>query len=160
MEKTWDPEAAGVMSLPSGRLIRGRGLGRPLPDGPAPTFALYLLGDEPPSVPWQARWVRWPDFGLPADPVDARNAFAAALDRTRNERVEVACWGGNGRTGTALACIAILDGVPVNQAVAYVREHYRPTAIETAAQQRFVRDFPLLRHHQRSDADQENPLRQ
>jgi protein-tyrosine phosphatase len=139
--QTWDAEATGVLRLPSGRLIRGRGLGQPLPDGPLPAFALYLLDDQPPGMPWQARWVRWPDFRLPADRADARDAFTAALARTTDERVEVACWGGNGRTGTALACIAILDGVPVDQAVAYVREHYRPHAVETAAQEHFVRGF-------------------
>lgn len=141
MADTWDAAAAGVMTLPSGRLIRGRGLGRPLPGGPAPEFALYLLDDMPPDVPWQARWVRWPDFGLPADLADARDAFSAALERAAAERVEVACWGGNGRTGTALACVAILDGVPASQAVGYVREQYRPTAVETAHQERFVRAF-------------------
>jgi protein-tyrosine phosphatase len=129
------------MRLPSGRLIRGRGLGRPLPDGPVPAFALYLFEDMPPSTPWQARWVRWPDFGLPSDLADARNAFVAAWERAAAERVEVACWGGNGRTGTALACIATLDGVSSEEAIAYVREHYRPTAIETAHQERFVRAF-------------------
>jgi protein-tyrosine phosphatase len=141
MEPTWDAGADGVLRLPSGRLVRGRGLGKPLPDGPVPAFALYLLDDIPPAVPWQARWVHWPDFGLPTDPLDARNAFAVALAHAENDRVEVACWGGNGRTGTALACIAILDGVPVEKAVAYVRERYRPHAVETAHQQRYVRAF-------------------
>jgi protein-tyrosine phosphatase len=139
--RAWDAEAAGVLRLPSGGLIRGRGLGQPRPAGQEPTFALYLLDDQPPGTPWPARWVRWPDFGLPADPADAASAFAAALARAPGERVEVACWGGNGRTGTALACIAILDGVPVEQAVGWVREHYRPHAVETAAQQRYVRRF-------------------
>jgi hypothetical protein len=155
MSRTWDATTADVLALPSGRLIRGRGLGRPLPGGPVPEFALYLLGDQPPQVPWAARWIRWPDFGLPSDPTDARNAFAAALERARTERVEVACWGGNGRTGTALACIAILDGLPGEQAVTYVREHYRPYAVETAGQQRFVRAFgslPGLAHYRAASA--------
>jgi protein-tyrosine phosphatase len=141
VSQTWDAEADGVLRLPSGRLIRGRGVLRPLPAGLTPEFALYLLDDPPPDMPWQARWVRWPDFGLPAQPADARNAFAAALARATAERVEVACLGGNGRTGTALACIAILDGVPVDEAVGYVRAHYRPHAVETSTQERFVRDF-------------------
>ena len=34
----WDPVGAGVLRLPSGRLVRGRGLRRPLPDGPVPTY--------------------------------------------------------------------------------------------------------------------------
>jgi len=51
---------------------------------------------------------------------------ARSRDRAVGERVEVACLGGRGRASTALACIAILDGVPARQAVRYVREHYPP----------------------------------
>lgn len=138
---TWDPAADGVLRLPSGRLIRGRGVGRPLPPGPVPSFALYLLGDEPPAVPWESRWVRWPDFRLPADRAAATAAMTQAWTRAAAERVEVACWGGNGRTGTALACVAILDGVPSDQAVGYVRAHYRASAVETPGQRRFVARF-------------------
>jgi protein-tyrosine phosphatase len=109
-----------------------------------PTFALYLLGTEPPAVPWEARWVRWPDFRLPSDRSDARAAFAEAWTRTGTDRVEVACGGGRGRTGTALACLAVLDGVPGDRAVAYVREHYDARAVETPSQQRYVRRFSAL----------------
>ena len=55
--------------------------------------------------------------------------------------VEVACHGGRGRTGTALACIAVLDGVPPAQAVAFVRTHYDRRAIETPWQRRYVSRF-------------------
>ncbi|MCU1690599.1 MAG: uncharacterized protein JWN20_2527, partial [Jatrophihabitantaceae bacterium] len=64
-----------------------------------------------------------------------------ALSRTATDRVEIACTGGFGRTGTALACVAILDGVPPSEAVSYVRAHYRPRAVETPGQRRFVRRF-------------------
>lgn len=141
MTATWDPTASGVLRLPSGRLIRGRGLRRPLPQGPEPAFALYLLGKEPPAVAWEARWVRWPDFRLPTDRGATAAALREALERSREERVEVACGGGLGRTGTALACLAVLDGVPGDEAVAYVREHYAPRAVETPWQRRFVRRF-------------------
>jgi hypothetical protein len=137
----WDPTEAGVLRLPSGRLVRGRGLGRPLPAGTVPEFALYLLGEEPPPVAWEARWVRWPDFRLPADRDDARDALRQAWERATTERVEVACHGGQGRTGTALACLAVLDGVPARDAVAYVREHYSARAVETPWQRRFVTRF-------------------
>jgi protein-tyrosine phosphatase len=50
--------------------------------------------------------------------------------------------GGLGRTGTALACIAVLDGVPAGEAVGYVRRHYSPRAVETPQQRRFVARFP------------------
>ena len=67
MSEPWPAGLPGVLRLPSGRLIRGRGLRRPVPDGPDPAFGLYLLGKEPPAVPWESAWFRWPDFGLPAD---------------------------------------------------------------------------------------------
>jgi protein-tyrosine phosphatase len=55
--------------------------------------------------------------------------------------VELACAGGHGRTGTALACLAVLDGVPGPRAVSFVREHYDRHAVETAWQRRFVARF-------------------
>jgi hypothetical protein len=138
----WEPATAGVLRLPSGRLVRGRGLRRPLPAGPPPQFALYLLGRRPPPVPWEARWVRWPDFWLPSDPAAASSALREAWERAGAGRVEVACAGGLGRTGTALACLAVLDGLPGAQAIAYVRRHYAPRAVETPWQRRFVTRFP------------------
>lgn len=137
---TWDP-APGVVELPSGRRVRGRGLGSGAPDGPDPDLGLYLLGVQPDPVRWESRWVRWPDFRLPADPDDARAAFREAWERAADERVELACDGGRGRTGTALACLAVLDGVPPTDAVAWVREHYHPRAVETPWQRRYVRSF-------------------
>jgi protein-tyrosine phosphatase len=132
---------AGVLRLPSGRLIRGRGMRRPRPPGPLPDFGLYLLGRRPPPVAWDARWVRWPDFWLPSDPAAAASALREAWERAPTARVEIACTGGNGRTGTALACLAVLDGLPGDQAIAYIRRHYAPHAVETPWQRRFVTRF-------------------
>lgn len=137
----WDADAPGVLALPSGRLVRGRGLRRPLPDGPRPEFALHLLGRRPTPVEWDSRWVRWPDFRLPTDRADAADALREAWGRAPGERVELACGGGRGRTGTALACLAVLDGVPPGEAVAFVRAHYHPRAVETPWQRRYVRGF-------------------
>jgi hypothetical protein len=137
----WDPAAPGVLRLPSGRLVRGRGLRRPLPGGVLPDFGLYLLGEPPPPVDWESLWLRWPDFRLPADRAAAAPALAAAWQRAATERVEVACAGGHGRTGTALACLAVLDGVPASAAVAFVREHYSRHAVETPGQRRYVARF-------------------
>lgn len=142
MDDSWDRDSPGVLPLPTGRLIRGRGLRRPLPDGPVPAFGIYLLDSEPPDFPWESRWLRWPDFGLPADPEAAARTLTEAWQRALAERVEVACAGGRGRTGTALACIAVLDGVPASQAVAFVRQHYDRHAVETLRQRRFVARFP------------------
>lgn len=142
MNGAWDPAASGVLRLPSARLVRGRGLRCPEPDGPTPDFSLYLLAEEPPPVTWEARWVRWPDFRLPRDRRDAHDALREAWRRAEAERVEAACRGGRGRTGTALACLAVLDGVPADQAVAFVREHYHARAVQTPWQRRYVARFP------------------
>jgi len=85
--------------------------------------------------------VRWPDFRLPGDAEALRRTLLEVRDRAAEERVEIACAGGRGRTGTALACLAVLDGVPAGDAVAYVRDHYDPKAVETPWQRRFVRRF-------------------
>lgn len=137
----WAASDPRVLVLPSGRLVRGRGLRQPMPDNIAPDFGLYLLNEQPPPLPWNARWVRWPDFRLPADRDDARDALNEAWHRAATERVEVACDGARGRTGTALACIAVLDGVPADEAVAFVRKHYDPRAVETPWQRRYVARF-------------------
>jgi hypothetical protein len=140
----WEPDAAGVLRLPSGRLVRGRGLRAPMPTGHLPRFGVYLLGSPPPEFGWETRWVRWADFWLPADPSYARSVLTEALRRAERERVEIACYGGVGRTGTALACLAVLDGVPPAEAVGYVREHYHRHAVETPWQRRFVSRFARL----------------
>jgi Protein-tyrosine phosphatase len=141
MNEPWDPASPGVLKLPSGRLVRGRGLKRPAPKGPVPTFGVYLLGRRPPAVAWESRWLRWPDFGLPADQDELSSALTEAWRRAGTDRVEVACAGGHGRTGTALACLAILDGLPSSQAVAFVREYYDRHAVETHQQAGYVSRF-------------------
>ena len=85
--------------------------------------------------------MRWRDFSLPDDPAPLREVLDELLSRSAAERVEVACRGGTGRTGTALACLAVMDGVPPDEAVEFVRARYRPRAVETRAQARFVACF-------------------
>jgi len=145
MGEFWDPSAPGILRLPSGRLVRGRALGRPLPDGPRPAFGVYLLGRPPPVVPWESRWLRWPDFRLPANEADVLPALTEAWQRATIERVEIGCTGGRGRTGTALACLAVLDGIPSAAAVAFVRERYDRHAVETPGQRRYVASWPVVR---------------
>lgn len=128
-----------MLRLPSGRLVRGRGLRDGLPGGALPEYGVYLLGKQPPVVEWDARWVRWPDFRLPSDDGEARDALVEVLARSGDERVEIACGGGRGRTGTALACLAILDGIAPSEAVAFIRANYHRKAVETPWQKRYVR---------------------
>ncbi len=137
----WRP-GPGVVELPDGARLRGRGLRRGAVPDPPPDWGLYLLGRPPAGLAWPHRWVRWPDFRLPSDREDAREALVEAHRRALGgERVEVACGGGRGRTGTALACLAVLGGVPAAEAVAWVRAAYDPRAVETPWQRRYVERF-------------------
>ena len=130
-------EERGVVRLPGGGLVRGRRLGDATS---AADFALVL--GEGPTPAWPHRRVAWRDFWVPTDGADAVVALREAHSRARGgERVEVACRGGFGRTGTALACLAVLDGVPAEDAVAFVRAGYRARAVETRAQAQFVLRF-------------------
>ena len=140
------PAGPGILVLPDGTRVRGRALRDGPAAGPAPQFALYLRRRRPPATRWPAVWLRWPDFWLPLDRQAARAAFSLTHERMlAGERVEVACGGGRGRTGTALACIAQLAGVPAADAVRWVREGYDPRAVETPWQRQYVQRFTAWR---------------
>jgi protein-tyrosine phosphatase len=129
-----------------------------LPDGIEVTAASFdamdpYSRDEPPDYGvyldqrWQPPWAHdcfdWPDFGVPDDPAPVLAALRSLLLRARaGERVEVGCLGGHGRTGTALACLAVLSGLPRGEAVAWVRAHYCVDAVETDEQAAFVSAAP------------------
>lgn len=134
---TWSL-GAGVVELPDGTRIRGAGLRRPRPSAEQPDFAIYLIARDPGRQPWEHRWVRWPDFRVPRSSSDAVVALSEAYRRGRTERVEIACGAGVGRTGTALALIAVMVGVPADEAVGWIREHYHPRAVETPWQRRWI----------------------
>ena len=128
-------DETGLVALPGGARVRGRRLGDPA--SPA-DFALVLAGGPAPA--WPHRHVRWPDFWVPSDPDDALDALHEAHRRAgAGERVEVACRGGVGRTGTALAALAVLDGLTPDQAVTWVRGSYHRRAVETPWQRRWLR---------------------
>jgi protein-tyrosine phosphatase len=131
-------DGPGIVEFPDGCKIRGRGLRQPLPEGLRPEFGVYLLARDPAPFDWEHRWVRWPDFRTPASTYDAISALEEAYDRAATERVEIACRGGVGRTGTALVAIAVLAGVPRTEAVAWVRDRYRDRAVETPWQRRWA----------------------
>lgn len=102
-----------------------------------PDYGLYL--DERWQPPWAHGHLDWPDFGVPDDPAPVVAALRSLLDRARaGDRVEVGCLGGHGRTGTALAGLAVLGGHSADDAVAWVRANYCVKAVETAEQEAFV----------------------
>jgi hypothetical protein len=131
----WEDES-GLVALPGGARVRGRSL-RQAAASPA-DFALVLAKGPEPA--WPHRRIRWPDFWVPTDRADALDALRDAHRRAQaGERVEVACRGGIGRTGTALAALAIIDGLDPTEAVAWVREAYHHRAVETPWQRRWLR---------------------
>lgn len=135
----------GAIRLPDGYWVRGRGLRRGTPEGPVPEFGLYLgtarlrRRHEP---PWPQEWIDWPDFLVPRDFQAAVDAIHALRARARaEERVEVACGGGVGRTGTVIACLAVLSGLSPADAVTWTRTHHHRHAVETPWQRRWIIRF-------------------
>jgi ADP-ribosylglycohydrolase/protein-tyrosine phosphatase len=82
-----------------------------------------------------------PDMEVPRDAA----AFRATLDAVigllaAGERVVVACRGGLGRTGTAVACLLVDGGAGPDEAIAAVRAARRGT-VERPVQEAFVRSW-------------------
>lgn len=135
----WNDDTPGLVVLPDGRRVRGRGLRSDVPaDSQLPEFGLYLTGTPRSDDRWGSRWLCWPDFRLPRSVDDAVVALRDLHHRSASQRVEVACGGGIGRTGTAIALLARLAGIPAADAVAWTRMHYLRRAVETPGQRRFV----------------------
>ena len=126
-----------LVRLPDAALIRGSSLkqSRVLPP---PDFGVYLLGKDPRFTDREYLWVKWRDFSIPSSTVDTLKALREAYGRAPAERVEIACRGGVGRTGTALAVLAVLGGIQVSDAVEWVRHNYHPKAVETLGQRRWL----------------------
>ena len=129
-----------IVTFPDGSRVRAVGLAERRENDPERAYGLYL--DEGWEPTWPADLIAWPDFGLPTEPEVAAGQITDAFGRAqRGELVEVGCLGGSGRTGTVLACMAVLAGVPPADAVSWVRAAYRPEAVETAEQEAWVQWF-------------------
>lgn len=149
----WDPDSPAVLVLPDDRVVRGRPLRTPPPAGPPPTFAVRLGLFRPAPEPWPTAWIAWPDFGVPLHWPTAAAVLRQAYAAAGTGRVEIGCFGGRGRTGTALACLATCCGLSAESALHFVRQRYHPKAAEMAWQSGFVSWFAgRTRGSQRSTA--------
>lgn len=93
------------------------------------------------------RWIHFPipDLCAPSDVDGARTLVGRILGSLAGgEDIVVHCWGGLGRAGTIAASCLVAGGTEPARAVALVRET-RPGAIQTAPQERFVREFAISR---------------
>ncbi len=103
----------------------------------APDFGLYA------SPAWQASclayFIDWQDYHLPVRWQLAAHAIVDTYNKARAGLwVEVGCFGGHGRTGTILACMAVLGGIPATDAVDWVRQNYCEKAVEADTQEWWV----------------------
>lgn len=90
------------------------------------------------------------DFGTPAE-----QEMAAILDTVdaalaAGHVVYLHCWGGSGRTGTAVGCYLVREGVPGEEALREIARLRRGVASsrsspETETQRQMVRNWPVGR---------------
>jgi hypothetical protein len=87
------------------------------------------------EVPWSARFVDWPDFGVIPTTELGLLIGTIAHELASGKRVEIACMGGHGRTGTLLATlIGRIEGIDAASALRAARERYCEHAVETLGQ--------------------------
>ena len=92
----------------------------------------------------EAEWqLDVPDYGVP-DEAGLRAILAQMLEAMRtapNDAYHIGCKAGIGRTGTVMACLAMMAGAVEGDPVAWLRAAYFQGAIETPGQEAFVRGF-------------------
>jgi hypothetical protein len=125
--------------FPDGIFVTACSLAERQESNPGRDFGLYMDAGWRPT--WDAHVIEWPDYGLPKDPSSAARTIVDAFERAKGKRLEIGCAGGTGRTGTVLACMAVLAGVSASEAVEWVRANYRDEAIDTPDQERWVQWF-------------------
>lgn len=80
----------------------------------------------------------WPDFGVVNLPIEFWIDLTEYLEEHK-AKLLVFCIGGHGRTGTALAALAIVSlAMSAREAIAWVRKDYCTQAIESIAQENYL----------------------
>lgn len=130
------------IGFPDGTVVRASSVASRDENGAWREFGLYLDASWRPE--WPAVVLDWPDFGVPSSREDADHHIQNAFELARQgKKVEIGCLGGIGRTGTVLACMAVLAGVSTNESVRWVRRNYSPYAVEEPEQEEWVRQFAV-----------------
>ena len=126
--------------FPDGVEVQGRPIAERERSSADRDYGLYLDPAWEPS--WPADEIEWPDYGTPLHSEDAARVITNVYRRAmRGERVEVGCLGGRGRTGTVLACFAVLSGVRPADAIDWIRKNYSKRAVENDDQEKWVAWF-------------------
>jgi protein-tyrosine phosphatase len=149
------PGRLGITLLP-GRRDHGRQLDRDLgaigAEGITDVLAL-LTSDELAAFGVPDLFDRYAAAGLAVRHlpiVDQRTSSLAEMRQTvawmrpvlaAGGRLLLHCVGGLGRSGLAAACLLVAAGRTADEALAEVRRARGPRAVESALQERFVRDF-------------------
>lgn len=83
--------------------------------------------------------IDWPDYGVTYLPRLFWEELIAYLQKNKKKML-VFCLGGHGRTGTAVACMMVVGlGYTDKQAINWVRRHYCSSAIESIAQENYIK---------------------
>jgi hypothetical protein len=128
------------LRLPRGGRVRASASYHRNENDPDRDWGLYLDPYWEPT--WPGRYVPWENMGVPVDFDDAVDAIHESYRIIADGGlVEVGCQGGIGRTGSVIACYAILDGITPADAVAWVRANYIVRAVETPVQEWWVEWF-------------------
>ena len=143
---TWDL-SDGVVEFPSGRRVRGRSWHHPVDEYADVTV---ILTTAPPEEFDSRRdfyggteliFIQWPDYRLPRRPVQAQEQLRGIYERLNDEKIEIVCAGGVGRTGTALAALAIEDGLEPREAIDFVQKNYNSESATSHAQRGWLLDI-------------------
>jgi hypothetical protein len=80
----------------------------------------------------------WPDYSVP----DMEDWLPVALwlmeQLDAGKRIEFGCYGGHGRTGTAIGTLMVLQGCQPGPVAKRLRDHYCASAIESESQMQFL----------------------
>ncbi len=137
----------GVVEFPSGRRIRARSWKAPVLQLATLSVVLTTVSETEfagaQTFPGAKEiiMIDWPDQRLPRRSMQAVKTLQEVWQRADQELVEITCRGGVGRTGSALALIAMYEGMSSSEAIDFIRESYNNDSVTSPAQRGFLTDF-------------------